>query len=49
MIALRLPKSRTLDPRGTKKGVRSEELRDPNEKSGCEAYVSFVCAHNATP
>ena len=29
--------------------VQCEELKDPDEKSGCEAYVIFVSAHNATP
>lgn len=32
-----------------KSAIQCEELRDPNEKSGCEAYVIFVSAHNATP
>jgi hypothetical protein len=29
--------------------VQCEELTDLDEKSGCEAYLIFVSAHNATP
>lgn len=31
-----------------KSAVQCEELEDPNERSGCEAYVIFVSAQNAT-
>jgi hypothetical protein len=29
--------------------IQCEELSDPGEKSGCEAYVIFASVHNATP
>src|SRR5688572_5889239 len=31
-----------------KTAVQCEELKDPDERSGCEAYVIFVSAQNAT-
>ncbi|MEX1993493.1 MAG: hypothetical protein WD929_02435 [Steroidobacteraceae bacterium] len=32
-----------------KSAVQCAELSDSNEKSGCEAYVIFVSAHDAIP